>query len=376
MNWRAIGMLSVGHWASDFYPGMLSPLLPLLSERYGWSLAQLGILVMAIQITSNGAQLVFGFLNDRHRLYWFLWAGPLLSAIPFMFLLNIPSIPLLVVVLAFAGIGVAMYHPIGAVAAGHLANEKNRGLSMALFTAGGSVGVTTAPLAVVGILAIGESWMWLVVVPAILTAVYFVRDRGYQIPSGDGLTIGQLYNSLTGSRRELFLLWMVAGSRAMVYTIIGSFLPMLYIARGATFAESSYALSAALLAGMVGLFLGGHFSDRYGRRLTIMMSQFAAVPMLYGFLHTRGPVSLILLLAGMLVLSSTIPVNIILAQQAAPRLRGMASAIVMGLSFFAGAVAAPPFGALADAIGISGAMNVLFITPILGGAAALLLRKE
>jgi MFS family permease len=158
--------------------------------------------------------------------------------------------------------------------------------------------------------------------------------------------------------------------------MIGSFLPMLYIARGATYAASSYALSAALLAGMVGLFFGGHFSDRYGRKLTIMLTQFAAVPMLYGFLHTRGPVSLVLLLTGMLILSSTIPVNIILAQQAAPRLRGMASAIVMGLSFFAGAVIAPPFGALADNVGISGAMDVLFITPILGGTAAMLLRKE
>ncbi len=376
MNWRRIGMLSIGHWASDFYPGLLSPLLPILSERYGWSLAQLGMLVMAMLITSNGAQLVFGFLNDRHHLQWFLWAGPLLSAIPFMFLLYVSSIPLLVMILAFAGLGVAMYHPIGAVSAGHLANEKNRGLSMALFSAGGSVGVTTAPLAMVGIIAIGESWMWLVAVPAIITALYFARDRSYQVPSGDGLTISQLYDSLSGNRRELFILWAVAGARALVYTIIGSFLPMLYIARGATYAASSFALSAALLAGMVGLFFGGHFSDRYGRRLTIMMSQFASVPVLYGFLHTRGPVSLVLLLAGMLILSSTIPVNIILAQKAAPKLRGMASAIVMGLSFFTGAVMAPPFGALADNIGIPGAMDVLFITPILGGAAALLLRKE
>ena len=142
-------MLALGHWSSDFYPGMLSPLLPLISERHGWSLARLGVLVMAMQIAANAGQPVFGILNDRRPLRWFLWAGPLVSALPFAFLLMIPNLPLMVAVLIVSGLGVAMYHPVGAVAAGHIAEENRRGISMALFSSGGSVGVTTAPLAAV-----------------------------------------------------------------------------------------------------------------------------------------------------------------------------------------------------------------------------------
>jgi FSR family fosmidomycin resistance protein-like MFS transporter len=151
---------------------------------------------------------------------------------------------------------------------------------------------------------------------------------------------------------------------------------MLTIARGATYAQSAYVLSAMLLAGMVGLFIGGHLSDKYGRRKIMAISMLTAFPLLYAFLYSRGALSMVLLLLGMLALSSTIPVNIILAQKAAPKLAGMASSLVMGVSFMMGGLAAPPFGALADKIGIEPAMNVLFIFPVLGGITVFSLRKE
>lgn len=68
--------------------------------------------------------------------------------------------------------------------------------------------------------------------------------------------------------------------------------------------------------------------------------------------------------------------NIVLAQQAVPRLPGMASSLVMGLSFMFGALAAPPFGALADRIGIEAAMKVVFIFPVIGAGLVVFLRKE
>ena len=370
-------MLALGHWASDFYPGMLSPLLPLISERHGWSLARLGVLVMAMQVAANAGQPIFGVLNDRRPLPWFLWAGPLVSALPFVFLLMIPNLPLMVAILVVSGLGVAMFHPVGAVAAGHIADENRRGISMALFSSGGSVGVATAPLAAVLIVEVlGEGCMWLAIIPALITATYFLRDRGYHVSERHGLTMRQLVASLEGNRRELALLWFVSSCRAVVYILIMSFLPMLYIARGATYAGSAYTLSAALLAGMMGLLIGGHLSDRFGGRRIMRLSLFIATPLLYGFLYTDGILSLVLLLGSTLTLSSTIPVNIVLAQIAAPRLKGVASSLVMGMSFMVGALVAPPFGALADRIGIAAAMNLLFAVPVLGGLATFLLRRE
>lgn len=185
-----------------------------------------------------------------------------------------------------------------------------------------------------------------------------------------------MFASLMGSRRELFMLWLVSTFRAMVYSLVQAFLPMLAIERGATFSQSAYYLSAMLLAGMVGLFIGGHLSDKYGRRRIMAITMIAASPLFYAFLYTTGVISTVLLLLGMLLLSSTIPVNIIMAQRVAPRLAGMASSLVMGVSFMMGGLAAPPFGALADKIGIQAAMNVIFLFPLLGGITVFWLRKE
>lgn len=377
MRWKRILFLAFSHMASDFYPGMLSPLLPIIIGRFGWSIVQAGVLVMIMQFFSNAMQPVVGILNDHRPIRSFLWAGPLISAIPFCFLLSTSRFYLIVIILALAGFGVAMYHPVGVVAAAHATDEKRRGISMALFSSGGSVGVAVAPLAIVLVVKVlGERFLPLIALPAIIMAVFFFRDRSIQVSEHEDHTARELYESLQGNRRELFILWLVSTFRAVVYILVGAFLPMLAIERGASYTASAYYLSGTLFAGMVGLFVGGHLSDRYGRRKIMMITMFISTPLLFAFLHTSGFASTVLLLLGMLTLSSTIPVNIIMAQKAAPKLAGMASSLVMGVSFMVGAFAAPPFGALADRIGIEAAMNVIFILPVLGSITVLFLRRK
>lgn len=377
MKWRRILFLSFGHFASDFYPGILPALLPLINERLGWSTTKLGILVTVMMFFGNASQPVIGIFNDRYPLRSFLWAGPLVSAIPFAFLLTMCNYHMMILLLAVAGFGVAMYHPVAAVAAGLNADEKRRGVSMALFSSGGSIGVTFAPLFMILITSSGgERYMPLIVLPAVVMGIYFYRDRSIAVSEHHGVDIQKMFTSIKVNRIELTLLWLVSAFRAIVYTLVQSFLPMLVIARGASYATSNLFLSGTLLAGMVGMFIGGHLSDKHGRRRIMALTMVIATPLLYGFLHTSGVLSIIMLVIGMAAMSSTIPVNIILAQSAAPRLAGMASSLVMGASFMLGALAATPFGALADSIGIEQAMHVIFIFPLLGGITVLFLRKE
>lgn len=377
MNWKKMSFLAFGHFASDFYPGLLAPLLPLLTMRFGWSLAQTGVLVMVMSIFMNGLQPFIGLLNDRYPFRFFLWLGPMLSAIPFCIILYINNFHLMLVALAIAGIGVAMFHPVGAVASGHGVDEKRRVISMAAFSSGGSFGVTVAPLAAVFILnVLGEQYMPLVIVPAILVFAYALHDKKIVVSEHEGHTIREMFASLEGNGRELFILWLVSGLRAIVYGIVSNFLALLMIARGYSYSTSAYFLSAALLAGMLGMFLGGHLADKHGKRRIMALSLLLSTPLLFGFSYTTGVVSIILLLLGMVSLTATLPVNIVLAQRMVPRLPGMASSLVMGLSFLFSAIAAPPFGALADQAGIETAMKVLFVVPVFAGGCVFLLRKE
>ncbi len=376
MKWRTLSFLAFGHFASDFYPGLLAPILPIFTERYGWSLAQTGLLVMIMSVFMNALQPLIGLLNDRYPFRSFLWLGPMLSAIPFCFIFHITNFNLMLILLAIAGLGVAMYHPVGAVAAGHDVDEQRRVVSMAFFSSGGSVGVTVAPLVMIFINeVIGQEWMPLVIVPSILMFVYCLRDNEIVVSEHEGHTVREMLGSMSGNVRELVLLWSIAGFRAMVYGIVMNFLALLMIARGYSYSASAYFLSASLLAGLIGMFIGGHLADRYGKRKVIAITMFVSAPLFYGFSFTTGPVSVALLLLAMVTLTSTIPVNIVLAQRAVPKLPGMASSLVMGLSFMFGAIAAPPFGALADRIGIAAAMNVVFVVPLIGAGLVMFLKR-
>ncbi|MHB9028378.1 MAG: MFS transporter [Candidatus Latescibacterota bacterium] len=377
MNWKKLSFLAFGHFASDFYPGLLAPILPLFITRYGWSLAQTGILVMVMSFFMNALQPAIGLLNDRYPLRSFLWLGPMLSAIPFCFIFYMQNFNVLLAALALAGLGVAMYHPVGAVAAGYGVDDRRRVVSMAFFSSGGSVGVTMAPLAMILITKVlGESYMPIVIIPAVLMFAYFTRDKNIVVSEHQGHTVAEMLSSMKGNGRELVLLWSIAGFRAMVYGIVMNFIALLMIDRGYSYSASAYFLSASLLAGMIGMFIGGHLADKHGKRKIMAITMLLSTPLFFGFSYTTGPISVTLLLLAMVSLTATIPVNIVLAQRMVPRLPGMASSLVMGLSFMFGAIAAPPFGALADRIGIESAMKAMYVVPLIGGMLVFMLKRE
>ena len=376
-KFKALTFLALGHFANDLYPGLLSPLIPVFMSRYGWSFTQAGILVTVLQTSCNISQPVMGVINDHRPMKSMIWWGLIIAAIPFAFVLEISRLDLMILAMVVSGIGVGMFHPVAAVAAGRVADERRKGFSMALFSAGGLFSFMFAPLIAVLIVEIlGDAYMPFVVLPAFIVAIMFMFNSSITVSEGHGYSVGEWIRSMATSGRELFILWLVSSFRAIVHVLIGSFLPTLAMARGASYARGALFLSLTLLASLVGMIVGGHLSDHHGRKKVMALSLLLATPLLYGFLYTSGPISIIMLVAGMGMLSSTIPVNIILAQSANPKLAGMASSLVMGLSFGMGALAATPFGMLADRIGIETAMNVPLILPLFGGLAVAFLKYD
>ncbi len=376
-KFKNIFPLSLGHLACDLYPGLLSPLLPVFAVRYGWSFTEAGILVTVLQTSCNISQPVIGIINDHKPMRFLLWAGLIIAGLPFCFVMNISRLDIMCIAMIISGIGVGMFHPPAAVAAGRIAVENREGISMALFSSGGHVSFMSAPLIAVFIIEVlGDKYMPLVIIPALIMAFYFVFNRSIVIHEGHGFTLHEWFSSLFQSGRELFILWLISTSRSIVYMLMGSFLPMLAMARGASYAKGAFFLSITLLGSMIGMFIGGHLSDIYGCRKVMAISLFISPPLLYGFLYTSGTLSIVFLILGMSTLGSTLPVNIILAQRSNPKLAGIASSLVMGLSFVMGAFAATPFGVLADHVGIETALKLPLILPIFGGFTVFLLKRD
>lgn len=373
---KSLVFLFLGHLSNDFYPGMVSPLLPVFTAQYGWSMAQAGLLITAMQLSCNISQPFFGIINDHRPTKSFIWIGIIIAGLPFCFVMKIDSLHIMAAVMIISGLGVGMFHPVSVVAAGRIATEKHKGISMALFSSGGHIGFMIAPMAAVLIIEVlGEMYMPIIIIPALIMALFFAFDKNIVVQESHGYSLKEWFSSLSGSGRELFILWLVSSFRGIVLLLVGHFLPIFAMARGASYAEGAYFLSASLLASMIGMLIGGHLSDTHGRKKVMVITMLISSPLLYAFLYTSGTVSVVLLLTGIATLCSSIPANIILAQRANPELAGMASSIVMGLPFAMGALTAIPFGALADHVGIEMAMNVPLILPILGGITVFFLRK-
>jgi FSR family fosmidomycin resistance protein-like MFS transporter len=67
-----------------------------------------------------------------------------------------------------------------------------------------------------------------------------------------------------------------------------------------------------------------------------------------------------------LLLGSTFPVTVVMAQEAWPRGVGLASALVMGVGWLPGGLGASVTGLVADHSTLGGALQLLVIPPMLG----------
>ena len=109
----------------DAFSNMYAPLLPLLMPRLGMSLQAAGTLMMVFQAAASLSQLAFGRLADRGHARALLVAGPLVSATVLSLMGLVQRQAMLAVVLVCGGLGVAAFHPPGAMVA-HTAGRAGR----------------------------------------------------------------------------------------------------------------------------------------------------------------------------------------------------------------------------------------------------------
>src|SRR6185369_9792955 len=135
--------------------------------------------------------------------------------------------------------------------------------------------------------------------------------------------------------------------RAIVFYGLNTFIPLYWIQRyGASKAAGATALTLMLSAGVAGTLLGGWLADRFGRRVVVLVSMLALVPLLWEFVATP---------------SRTLALSLL---------------ITIGLAVTLGGLAAPILGRIADLHGVRAAISVLIVIPLAGAAVAFTLPRE
>jgi FSR family fosmidomycin resistance protein-like MFS transporter len=369
-----LALLALAHFTSDAYSSFFSPLLPLLVTKLHLSLTMVGSLVALASVSSSFGQPLYGYLSDRLHRPYFVAFGPLVAAL-FMSSIGLaPSFGALVALLMLGGMGVAAFHPQAAVLAGEVSSR--RAMAMSLFVSGGTLGFAVGPIFAVSVVgALGLERTWLAAIPGVLVAVlllaWFLRVPAHVRHPGAKPSLRELKPHTV----PLTLLYCCVVCRSAASYGFMTFLPIYLHRHGFTLGAGGAVLTAYLAAGALGGFLGGWLAERWGGRRVVVASFIGAMPLYAGFLFLPGAAGLCSLVAGSLVLQSSLPVNVVLGQELSPRHSSTISSLLMGAAWGVGAMLISPVGALADARGLDVALRTLSLVLPAGLACALALPR-
>ncbi|MGB9606557.1 MAG: MFS transporter, partial [Bryobacteraceae bacterium] len=264
---RLVLLLALGHFLVDVYSGALGALQPWLVERYQLSMTQAGFLGGLLVFSSSVMQPLYGFFSDRLRRPVFAALGPLVAAAFISALGLAPDYWWLLAMVCLGGAGIAAFHPQASSMA-TAGIEGRRGRVMAIFVSSGTLGFGLGPTYFSTIVsAFGLRNSWVAALPGIAASPLLLRALPRRTGAGSGSSERPQLRALASVWKPLGILYLLVFLRSAVQITYGQLLPLyLYRERGYSMRAASYTLTAYLLFGALGGFVGGHLADRLGGR--------------------------------------------------------------------------------------------------------------
>jgi FSR family fosmidomycin resistance protein-like MFS transporter len=366
---RGMGCLAFGHLSVDACQGVLPPLLPFFVADRGYTYAQASFLILFASLGSSILQPLLGIYADRIRAGWLVPVGAGLGATGVALVGFMPTYATTALALTISSIGVAMFHPEAVRFATYISYKSGRrGTGMSFFALGGMSGWALGPILVTpAVIAFGLHGTALVALLPATAAVTLAVNLGYLEqfrPTGRG--VGDHVDQAAPSAWGAFSLTASAATlRTGVQFGLQNFIP-LYVWQelGASKAVGNGAVTALLVAGAAGTLIGGRLADRIGFRRVVVGSLAVVVPLvaILTSLEVAG-VYVVMVLLGLSMEANFYPL-VVIAQNTLPRHVGFASGVMLGLSIGGGALIAASLGPIADAAGLTRAIEVVGIVAV------------
>lgn len=362
--WGAMAILFFAHFVVDSLVSLLSPLLPLLREKFQLTLSQAGLLVSILSLSNALAQPLTAVVVDRWpRLPWLI-VGLGGSAFAMTAIGWAPSYSLAAASLLLGGCMAGLCHPDMASRASNL-SQLHKGLAVSAFVTGGRLGFALGPLVAIGVAkAFGMEWLWLYALVALVAALG-VRGGLPEPPPGaqageGGLSLLRgLRASLGEAGLPLVILTALTLCRAVVNINLMGFLPTLYVEWGLGLWSGGAANAILLFSGGLGVMLGGVLADRIGMRAIVITAQVLSFFSLVAFLASPPGLGMAVLTAVGLSMYLMMGVGIAYAQEMMPRNRGFASSIMLGVAWGLASFSVYPISKVAEQVGLHKAFWLL-----------------
>lgn len=374
-SYSILFIIGMCHLLNDSIQAVIPAMFPILERSLGLTFTQLGLITFMLNMASSMTQPLVGMYTDKRPMPYALPIGLLISMFGILGLAFSPGFLTILISVIIIGLGSAIFHPEGSKVA-YLAAGPRRGLAQSIFQVGGNTGQALAPvitaLVLVPLGQFGSIWFTLIAGIAILFLFYIAKWYSVQMRSISSKTVTKADNSSVKGiskaiKGAIILLVFLVFTRSWYTTAIGNFYAFYAIDNfGITIAKSQIYIFTFLLMGAIGTFFGGPLADRFGKRNMIIISLLAPAPLALVLPHA-GPIVAIILLAlvGFLLMSS-FSVTVVYAQELIPGKVATMSGLIVGLGFGMGTIGSVALGSLIDSVGLTPAMIVISLIPLLG----------
>jgi MFS family permease len=395
LDYRNMGLITLGHSLTHWYPATFYMLLPLIGTEMGLSYSQIGFIMTCQYAAGALSNVPGGMLVDMWGRKGQLMALSLFwVGFPYLLMGFSTQYWMLLVCVMLVGVGNNLWHPVAIPLLGRMFPQR-KGLALSLHGMGGNVGDALAPLAV-GILLTTLSWREIVMLNVIpgaamsMLLLYFLGAMTFapkyskpmtatgsaQPVEGSGQSMGSYMQGLRSLMRTpgLMMLTLSSSFRSMTQGTLLTFLP-LYLAKEMHYEVFWVGAVMALLqiAGFIASPIAGHLSDTMGRRAILMTSFGVSGIVLLLMTVAGGTVWFVYLVAvlGFFLYAARPIMQAWMLEATPPNMGGTAIGLMFGMQSGAQAIAPILGGIVADRYGLMAAFYLLAATIILANVMVL-----
>ena len=364
-SFKDVWLISAGHAFTHWYTATFYLLLPLIGRELGLSFTEIGLIMTTQHIVGALSNLPGGMVVDMVGKKGYLMATSLFwVGFPYALMSLTHNYWMLLLCVTLVGIGNNLWHPAAITTLAYRYPER-KGLVISVHGMGGNVADGLAPL-VVGALLAWFTWRTVVVINVVpglvMAAMILVMLGAFSMSSSHDHV-----NARSGSRsardylkdvvsllhnRALMLVSIGSAFRTMTQTGLLTFLPV-YLAYELDYSPFivGVCMSAMQVAGFAASPIGGHLSDKMGRKKIVMSSMVLTCVMIVFMALAGKSVTFVLFIALVgFFLYAMRPVLQAWAVEATPReLAGSGVGLQFGIQHIGASIAPALFGVIADA---------------------------
>ncbi len=356
---------TISHFTIDLYPAFIVGVIPLLASKFSLSIFQISVLTAVSQISNSITQPFFGIMSDRYGVKRYMTFGLLTAALFISLIAILPNYLLILLFLFIGNLGVSAFHP-PSTAIGAQYIGKKKGFGNSIISLGGNTGYAMGSIFFIAIIEkIGIKFSSLAMIPGLLMTVFLAKKLNFsendQKKAQDSLKLKSLFKIRKAKLASIFLVWIAAFSRDVLWVSLITFLPLYFTKNNISLFNTSVIIMLFGLVGGLGGVFASYFSDRLKRHVLIQIAYLMVIPLVFLIFKTPVIIGTVLFIVSGFFLISSMPLCISISHDLFPKNLSLASSIVMGLSSGLAGITGMLMGSIADNIGIQKTLYIILI---------------